>query len=304
MALPYLARVDLNLLHTFLVVADQSGVGRAAKLLGRTQPAITSRLRQLERMLGVELFQRVGRHLGLSPAGRAIEPELREALKGLQGALERVRASGSEPAGLIRIGTLPTVSNYILAPLLTRLVARYPAMEIDVRLDLTRPQLQQLISGDLDVVFSIGPPPSDPRLQVEALGEIRAVAVVSQKERGLPRGPLTIERLAALGIVAYGSVGDFFFDAVWAFIERKGLARGIRLRVAHIQTLKTIVADGGAVTILPDYTVVERDLVKRPVAGLDVSQSLWMASRRDAQNLPALAALRKGLPRLKARRQG
>ena len=165
-----LSRIDLNLLHTFRVVVDEGGVGRAARVLNRTQPAITSRLHQLEKTLGVQLFERVGRRLALSSVGRAIEARVRAVLSGLQEIVDRARAAAGQPAGILRVGALPTVSAYRLAPVLTRLLADWPELRVEMRHGLTQPQIAALLRGEIDVVCSVGPRPRDPRLTDVVMG--------------------------------------------------------------------------------------------------------------------------------------
>jgi DNA-binding transcriptional LysR family regulator len=292
-----LSQIDLNLLHTFRVVVDEGSVSRAARVLKRTQPAITSRLRQLETALDARLFQRVGRGIALSPVGRAIEARVREVLGGVQDILNGVRAAGGEPAGLLRIGALPTVSAYRIAPVLSRLVADYPALRVHVRVGLTQPQLDDLRRGALDVVFSVGPPPPDPRLRIETLGYARPVLVLKAATGGIPSGAISLSRVRSFDLVLYGNVGDLFFDAVWAFVEREGLDRRAAIHVPHIQTLKALVATGAGASILPDYTVVEPELTTRPLRGLSIVHPIWMATRMGSEGIPAVDELARRVRR-------
>jgi DNA-binding transcriptional LysR family regulator len=286
-----LSQIDLNLLHTFRIVVDEGGVGRAAHVLKRTQPAITARLQQLEDALGVKLFQRVGRGLALSIVGRAIEARVREVLAGLQEILDEARSAVGKPAGLLRVGALPTVSAYRLAPVLTQLLADWSELRVQIRHGLTQPQVQHLLQGKLDIVFSVGPPPRDSRLRVEAFGVARPVVVLRAGMRGIPRGALPVARVAAHNLVLFGKEGDLFFDAVWAFLERHRLGHGARIHVPHIQTLKALVLAGSGITILPDYTVVESGLVTRALQGLRLAHPIWMAMRKGSEAIPAVAEL-------------
>lgn len=286
-----LAHIDLNLLHTFRVVVDEGGVGRAARVLGRSQPAITARLQLLEEALGVRLFQRVGRSVAPSPAGRAIEARVRRVLEGLQGIVDQARATSGKPAGLLRIGTLPTVSCYLLANAMAELLGEYPELDLELRHGLTEPQVGELVQGTLDILFSVGPIPRARGLQVVTLGSARPVVVFAAAAGEVPRGVVPLARLASSRLVLFGKVGDLFFDAVWAFLDRRGLSSRARLRVAHIQTLKALVIAGCGATILPDYTVVEPELASRPLEGLRLAQPIWMATRSGAEDIPAIAEL-------------
>ena len=295
-----LAQIDLNLLYTFRAVLDAGGVGAAARTLGRTQPAVSARLRQLERDLGRQLFERHGRGLALTRFGRLLAREVGPVLAAVHQVVDRVRSAELEPVGTLRVGTFPTLSTYLLAPALLSFVAACPRADVEVRHGRTAEQLAALVEGALDVVVSAGPVPTGPLVDAAPLRRMRAVAATRAKEPG--RGPMTVRQLGRSPIVGYGRTGDLygergdeFFDAVWRFLERHGLDAHVRVRVSHIQAVKRLVQLGAGVGILPDYTIVEPDLVARPVQGLAVSIPIWMAVRRSAAELPLVAALRKAI---------
>ena len=85
--------MDLKLLRSFVVVAEEEHVGRAAKRLFISQPALTKRIRRLEGRLGVPLVQRVGRRIELTAAGRVLAAEAVSILEATDVAVGRVRAS-------------------------------------------------------------------------------------------------------------------------------------------------------------------------------------------------------------------
>jgi len=290
-----LAQLDLNLLYTFRQVAELGSVGEAARRLGRTQPAISARLRQLEHEIGAPLFERAGRGLALSPVGRAVAAEVREALQAVHHVVDRARAAARAPTGTLRIGALPTVATYLLASHTAAFLRMHPTAGVSIKTKLTTSQIDALLDGKLDLVFSVGPPPHHQRLQVVRLGEVRPVLV---RRRGaapkLPRRP-SARDLERLPLIGFGLVGDLFFDAVWAFLERHGLRERLRMLVPHIQALKALVLAGAGATILPDYTAREAGLVACPVAGLDVAHAVWVALRSTSRGLPLVQGFLDGL---------
>ncbi len=281
-----LRHVDLNLLYTLQTVVDAGGVAAAAKVLGRTQPAISSRLRHLEEELQVDLFERIGRRLSLTPAGRIIDAEVREVLSGIQRVIDHARSADREPSGTLRIGGLPTVSAYVIGPALPAFLKRHPRADASIRLGLTRAQIDELRAGTLDVVVSVGPMPGDD-LHVVELSHVHAL--LAMRKRGAPKGSVRLSRLRKMDLIGFGNVGDLFFDSVWKYLTDHELEANMRTRVAHIQTIKGIIAAGGGVSILPDYTIVDRTLVARRVENLRLSQPMWLAVRRSARDVPLVA---------------
>lgn len=73
--------IELCNLRTFLAIADRGGYERAARELGYTQSTVTAQIQQLERELGVSLFERVGRKMQLTPMGQMALEQAREVLR-------------------------------------------------------------------------------------------------------------------------------------------------------------------------------------------------------------------------------
>lgn len=93
--------MELRALRYFVAVADELHFGRAAERLHIAQPAVSRRIAQLERELGVRLLDRSPRPVRLTAAGHRVLAAAREALA----AADRVKAAAGAPAGIMRIGT-------------------------------------------------------------------------------------------------------------------------------------------------------------------------------------------------------
>ena len=110
-------RLDLRDLRYFETIAETGHVGRAAKKLFRTQPALTGAVRRLEETLGTRLFERVGRGIRLTDAGAALQARARALRIASEDAMREVTELGQGLAGVVRIGTVPTVARFLLPPL-------------------------------------------------------------------------------------------------------------------------------------------------------------------------------------------
>lgn len=284
-----LSSLDLNLLYTFRAFAELGSLRATAARLGRSQPAISARLHQLEDELGTPLFVREGRRLSLTPFGRAFRARLEPLFGGLSALVDHARAASDRPSGVLRVGVLPTVGVYVVAPRIARLRARHPDVEVELAYGLGSAHVEALRAGRLDLALGVGDAPRD--LEVVEIGVARAV-LAFRKKKGprLPARAIRPRPLRALEWVGYGRIGDAFFDAVWSFMEAHGLDTRVAVRAPNIHTLKALVAAGAGVAIVPDYTVVERELDTRRVSGLDVSHPIWLAARPSAVPIPIIAA--------------
>lgn len=134
-------------------VVDAGGVTRTAEALYLTQPAITRRLRRLERALGVRVVERTGRTLGLTDAGRAILPLARQALQ----VLEQIPVAVSEVQGLLRgeiiLGASTTIGEFLLPKRLSAFAHAYPNIVVRLHIANTQAIVQRVLDHSLHAGF-------------------------------------------------------------------------------------------------------------------------------------------------------
>ena len=115
--------MDLRDLAYFEVIAETGHLGRAADRLGRTQPALTKCLQRLEAAIGAELFARAGRGIALTKVGEVLLGYARQMRSTMDTSLRDVKAFASGEAGHVRIGTGPTMAEYLLPQVCSNLIA-------------------------------------------------------------------------------------------------------------------------------------------------------------------------------------
>jgi DNA-binding transcriptional LysR family regulator len=145
----------------FLAVVDQGTVTAAATASYITQPALSQSLRELEREIGLPLFDRIGRNLRLTAAGEALVEPARQVLRDLQNAADAVAAVGQVVAGHLDLACLPTLAADPVAPLVGHFRAAYP--RVTVRLaDPDDPDdlVARVRSGEVEVAITEAIAPS------------------------------------------------------------------------------------------------------------------------------------------------
>src|SRR5690606_19789680 len=128
----------LRQLEIFCAVAQAGSTVAAAQAVALSQSATSAALQQLEQALGTRLFERVGRHLVLNDAGRALLPQ---ALSLLEQARGIEQAFGAHAAGLpvrLRLAASTTVGNYVLPPVLAAFARSHPRIGVDLQIGNTR----------------------------------------------------------------------------------------------------------------------------------------------------------------------
>ncbi len=248
-------------LEAFLAVVDHGGFTAAAHRLGKTPSAVAQALRQLERVVGAELFIRSARPFRLTAAGRAAEPIARRALRDL-GMFSSVASTDPDTlTGRLTICTLSTMSAQPVA----QLVGAYRARYRGVRVDITAPHTHSVT----EVLVAVRTRHADigiTEFPVETRG-LRAIEFDRQEFVAvLPPGtgregrPITAAEFAAIGIL----VGPFFkTSTAYPLLESafRGISDHITAIADHRPSLIHLVAEGvGATLVHGQQALVARQL--------------------------------------------
>ncbi|MGH3461196.1 MAG: LysR family transcriptional regulator [Kribbellaceae bacterium] len=143
--------VDLRLLRYFLVLAEELHFTRAAERLYLSQPALSNQIRRLERVLGLELFERTSRGVSLTAAGDAFVPRAREALAAVsRGVAEAAAAAGQDET--LRIDLLASGLDTPRA-VLGRLRTTLPSVRLEITSTGSADQNRRLLAGELDLAL-------------------------------------------------------------------------------------------------------------------------------------------------------
>ncbi|MFE9295897.1 LysR family transcriptional regulator [Streptomyces niveus] len=140
----------LRQLRHFTVVGEELHFGRAAERLGMAQPPLSQRIRELERELGVELFDRSRRQVRLTPAGDVLLGEARELLAGVGRMRELVARAARGEYGTLRVGVPPELPGSVLGAVLTEFAAKAPDVRLELREFTSAEQLELLAGHGLD----------------------------------------------------------------------------------------------------------------------------------------------------------
>ncbi len=188
----------------FLTTTVEAGsFAAAARRLGVTPSAVSRRVAQLERELGVPLLARTTRSLRLTHDGEAFYQRCVRVLSELREAKEAIARATKKPAGLLRVDAPVALGRALLVPALPRFLERYP----EIRLDLTlRDHFVDPVAEGLDVLLRIGSL-GESNLIARKLGASRIGHYASPayvKRRGTPKTPRDLARHHCIGYLRDG----------------------------------------------------------------------------------------------------
>jgi DNA-binding transcriptional LysR family regulator len=154
--------MEIQQIRSFLAVARLGRFAKAADSIHRTQPAVTSAIKALERELGVKLFERRGRRATISPAGEALLSEAGPALQTWEGLKDRLAEHlDGETRGTLRIGAGESSILYLLPAFLEKFRKSNPKVRVILHNQRTADTLKMLKNGELDLgIRSVSSVPS------------------------------------------------------------------------------------------------------------------------------------------------
>ena len=157
--------MDIVQLRSFLKIAELGSFTRAAEEVGLSQPALSQQMARLEAELGRPVFERLGRSVRLTEAGRLLLPRAERIVSLADDTLRELLDDGR--AGQIVVAAIPTIAPFLLPPVLLAYRREHPGAMVQVDEEVTESLLRRCQRGEIDVgVFAL-PADSPPGLKVE-----------------------------------------------------------------------------------------------------------------------------------------
>ena len=265
--------MDLQLAHlkTLEAVARHGSFSRAAVELNLTQPAVSMHVRHLEQRLGLPLLDRVGKRAFPTRAGEVLLAHAARAFGELDAGVAMVQRLRGIVAGRVRIGTSASISIYLLPPVLRRIRARHPEVELVVVTGNAPDIARAVVANTLDVGL-VSLPVRDRELTVLPFYRDELVAIAPPEPRWRRRRTIGAAELAREPLILFEQ-GSTQRRVVEGWFHRAGVSPAHAMELGNTEAIKQLVG-----------------------AGLGLSLGSWFAVRADAR-AGRLVALRL-IPRL------
>lgn len=279
--------LSLELLHTFLTVAELEHVTHAAETLNLSQAAVSRQLRALEEVLDCQLFERWGRGVRLTPLGQQLRTAATDALRAAE-AVEHLAASQhSLDSGRLTVAASNTVGVHWLPTLLAAFADLHPRIDVRLELDNTEGALRRLLDGSVDCAVVEGAATA-PHLQ-EAVVERDELVLVAAADHPLACLPtvhpddlrahryLARERGSGTEALAARVIGESYregptFELGGAEAVRAGVLAGLGYAVVSSGVVaedvalgKVVVLDAGRAPVLREFRALRRTGASMPV---------------------------------------
>lgn len=242
--------MELRQLQSFVVVAEELNVGRAAVRLHLTQPSLSRQIAALERDLGVELFARIKKRFVLTAAGAAFLDDARDLLRRADDAVRTAQRTQRGEVGSLRLRFVQSATFEALPRLLGAFRTAYPEVVLDLETMTTIRQTEELRDGRIDVGL-LRFPYDEPGLLSKVVSEDPLVAALPAEHPLAKRRRIALKDLAEDEFILYTrATGPSVHDVIVGYCQAAGFTPRISQQGADVQTIVSLVAAGLGVSLL------------------------------------------------------
>lgn len=296
--------MDVDQLRAFVAVARTGRFTRAARRLGTTQPSLSRRVQQLEAQVGAKLVVRTPAGVVLTSAGERFLGHAERALASVDAGRTAIEELAGDPRGLVTLGSQPTISAYVLPPVLARFHERAPLVVLRLREGQADAIEERVASGELDLALMNLPVRRVDLAAQKLWQEEYLVAVPAGHRLASERGVALADLVAEPFAVVPGAAATL---ALQAACEERGLRPHVVFDADNLEAVRRMVERGVGLALLP-RTMAEAAQGPRlrvvPVTRGGVRRQVALVHRGEAFLTAAARALRAEIVSSLAVRKG
>jgi len=254
-----MAGMTLDQLRIFLAVAEYSHFTRAAEALYLTQPAVSAAIQNLEEAYAVKLFDRIGRHIEITEAGKLLQGEAQKILDHVALTERGLRELNNLQRGELRLGASLTIGNYWLPDKISRFKLLYPGIFVNCTLANAENICEGTSLGLFDLGLMAGEvkPSLKNTLDAEVVGSDRLQIVVGNSHPWFERQEIDIAELATTDWVMRepGSGAQQMFEQALNSWEIDPNQLKVILVLSSSEMVKAAVENGVGAAAIPELMV-------------------------------------------------
>ena len=288
--------MDVASLQAFVAVTEQGSFSLAAQALFLTQPAVSKRVSALEAELETRLFDRIGRTVRLTEAGRLLLPRARHILGELEDSRRAIASLSDEVAGVLALATSHHIGLHHLPPVLRSFTTEHVAVELDLRFMDSEAACRAVEQGELELAVVTLPPQPAARLETLPLWP-DPLHLAAAADHPLARQ----SSLALADLAAWPAILPAASTYTRQIAEQAFAPLGLNLKTGltsnYLETIKMLVSVGLGWSILP-ATLLDAQVIALPLPdGLRLRRTLGVVHRRDRSQSNAARAFLEHLRR-------
>ena len=271
-------KLTLRQLEIFLNVVREGHLTNVAKSMGLSQSAISMAIKELEKILGNPLFDRINKKLILNEMGRAFEKEVAPILKKINDIEYEFKNSVNK--GMIRVGASTTIVDYLMPPIICSYMNTYPDVKVALKEGNTKKIVELIKDGELDVGFIEGMV-NDSEIIKTIIGVDELVVVTTDKSL---LNECFIDSIQDKKWVLREE-GSGTREVFLNYIKDKVDHINIFLELGHTESIKSLLINHQCLTCISKIAVTreleEKKLLQVPLRNFECKRNFYMIYHKD-----------------------
>jgi DNA-binding transcriptional LysR family regulator len=246
--------MDSLALKAFMAVAEQGSFSRAADDLFLTQPAVSKRIVKLENQLKTQLFDRIGRNVYLTVAGQHLLPKAKVILEAMANTADELTNLSGRVGGQLRIATSHHISLHRLPAPLSKFIALYPHVELDIQFAESEVIYEGLLHGRWQLgIITLNPEPHA-QLQQQAIWQDKMKFVAAPDHPLNQQSAVKLSQLSSFPALL-SKTSTFTRSIIEQDFAAQNLALNVAMSTNNLDTIRMMVSIGMGWSILPQTLI-------------------------------------------------
>lgn len=281
--------MDTQLLQAFVAVVEHDSFSGAADALHLTQPAVSKRVALLEQQVDRRLFDRIGRRVALTEAGRLLLPRAQAVMRELKAARRDMQDLRGGVRGTLSMAISHHLGLHRLPALLQRFIESYPGVRLDIDFLDSEKAHERVLLGQIDMAVVTLAPTEHLTLKQHTLWHDTLVLAVAAGHPLASRKMVDLQQLSRFRAILPG-LDTYTGRIVKALFDAEKLPLDLSMSTNYLETIRMMVSIGLGWSVLP-RTLVESPLVELPLRDHTLVRQLGVVTHRQRSLSNAARAL-------------
>ncbi len=273
--------MDSDSLKSFLAVSECGSFSHAAERLFVTQPAVSKRIRALESQLDTRLFDRIGKQVQLTEAGRILLPKAQKILADVEDAKRALKDLSGEVKGDLHVATSHHIGLHKLPPILRRFVEQNPKVNLRFEFLDSEVACERVLQGKCELALVTLPPHIAAPLQGTTIWHDPLVFITNHQSA--LQAHCTLEELSQTPAIL-PDLNTYTGQLIHRFFDQHGLSLNISMRTNFLETIKMLCSVGLGWSVLPLSMVDDEQLTTLNIQDAALERKLGLV-KHDGRTL-------------------
>lgn len=247
--------MDTQNLQAFIAVAETGSFSTAAEGLHLTQPAVSKRIAALEAQLDSPLFDRLGRSVQLTEAGRALLPQARGILQAVRDARRSIDDLRGEVGGILSLGISHHIGLHRLPPVLKHFSRQYPGVNFDIQFMDSEEAHEQINQGRIELGVVTLAPAGNSTLERRTVWRDQLLVAIAPDHPLAAADTVDLTTLSQHTAILPG-LNTYTGQIIKALFHKHALALNVSMETNYLETIKMMVSIGLGWSVLP-HTMID-----------------------------------------------